>query len=219
MSRPRPSASRRRARGFTLIELLVAITLLGLLATLLFGGLRLGVRAWEMGGKVVDEHARLISVHGFLRQRLSDARPVNARLDDPDQADAIAFHGGSDALEFVTVLPPDLAPGGLYAFAIGTTDTPDDPGRSDLVVRWSLFEPVAEAAGEAPESTETLLLESIAGATFSYFGRPRPDADPDWLETWPREDVLPALIRIAVAFADGDRRAWPELIVAPAAAE
>jgi prepilin-type N-terminal cleavage/methylation domain-containing protein len=33
--------------GFTLLELLVAMTLLGLLMTVVFGGLRFGARAWE----------------------------------------------------------------------------------------------------------------------------------------------------------------------------
>ena len=35
------------AAGFTLVELLVAMTLLGFLTVLLFGGLRFGTRAWE----------------------------------------------------------------------------------------------------------------------------------------------------------------------------
>jgi len=209
---------RRRLRGFTLLELLVAVTLLGLLAVLLFGGLGLGVRAWEVGEQTADDHARLIAIQSFLRQRLSDARDVAARGTDAAESETIAFRGDAGTLEMVTVLPPDLAPGGLYSFAFASIEHPDDPGRYDLVASWSLFDPVAEAAGEAPEPTKTVLLEDIAGATFDYFGRPESDADAQWLESWPRPDALPALIRLAVAFPDGDRRAWPDLVVAPAAA-
>ena len=44
---PRSAAAER---GFTLIEILVAVMLLGLLMAALFGGVRLGVRAWEASG-------------------------------------------------------------------------------------------------------------------------------------------------------------------------
>jgi prepilin-type N-terminal cleavage/methylation domain-containing protein len=43
-----PVSSLAADAGLTLLELLVAITLLGLLMAALFGGLRLGARAWEL---------------------------------------------------------------------------------------------------------------------------------------------------------------------------
>ena len=38
---------RRAQRGFTLVEVLIAISLLGLMLVILFGGLRLGGRSWD----------------------------------------------------------------------------------------------------------------------------------------------------------------------------
>lgn len=33
--------------GFTLLELVVSLTILGVIITLIYGGMRIGVRAWE----------------------------------------------------------------------------------------------------------------------------------------------------------------------------
>jgi prepilin-type N-terminal cleavage/methylation domain-containing protein len=37
------------ARGFTLIELVLALSILAIMITVLFGGLRMGLRAWQQG--------------------------------------------------------------------------------------------------------------------------------------------------------------------------
>ena len=58
-SRHDAAASSPTAAGFTLVEILVAITLLGLLMAALFGGVQLGVRAWEASEARLDDSSRL----------------------------------------------------------------------------------------------------------------------------------------------------------------
>ena len=54
--------------GFTLLELLIAMTLLGMILVLLFGGLRLGVRSWDASQKQVDSLNSVRSLESFLRR-------------------------------------------------------------------------------------------------------------------------------------------------------
>ncbi|MCH8035911.1 MAG: prepilin-type N-terminal cleavage/methylation domain-containing protein [Proteobacteria bacterium] len=85
-----------RQRGFTLIEILIAMTLLGLLMAMLFGGLRLGTRAWEASDARSAELARLEAVHGFIRRALTGAYPL-LRTETGGAKRRIAFTGGAEA--------------------------------------------------------------------------------------------------------------------------
>ncbi|HEX7533874.1 MAG TPA: prepilin-type N-terminal cleavage/methylation domain-containing protein [Syntrophales bacterium] len=39
-------------RGFTLLELLIALTITAMIVAIIFGALRIGIRAWEKGENV-----------------------------------------------------------------------------------------------------------------------------------------------------------------------
>lgn len=209
MSRFAPAA----ARGFTLVELLVALTLLGLLMVALFGGLRLGARAWEVSGERLEDTSRLQVIHEFLHTRLSQTYPleVTGRAGQP----RLAFRGGPDALSFVTLLPEHMG-AGVHRLTLRLVERDD---RLHLALSWRPFAatPDAEAnEDEASSSEERLLLRDIAGLELGYFGALAPREPPVWSESW--HDALlrlPQLIRVRVIFPAGDRRSWPVLIVRP----
>lgn len=206
MSRTAPAGT----SGFTLVELLVALTLLGLLMVALFGGLRLGARAWEVSGERLDDTSRLQVIHEFLRTRLSQAYPleITGRTNEP----RLAFRGRSDAVSFVTVLPEHLG-AGLHRLTLQLVERED---RQHLALFWSRFAATDGADGNEPRAGERLLLHDVAGLELGYFGAFAPRAPPAWYESWHDAPLrLPRLIRVRVIFAPGDRRSWPDLIVRP----
>ena len=201
--------------GFTLLELLAAITLLGLLMAVLFGGLRLGARVWETADARLDASSRIQIVQDFIRQRLAETLPLEALAAEPAQEGGFAplFQGTTQAVRFAGLLPEHLG-AGLYLMDLVLADSGDAEGTGNLVLRWRPFDLYDETREEV-EPEERVLVENIEGLEFAYFGTNNPEQPPEWREGWERQPELPRLIRIRVHFAEGDERQWPELIVRP----
>lgn len=196
--------STRSEAGFTLAELLVAMTLLGLISTALFGGLRFGTKAWEVGIERSDSFSEVEVVQGLLRRQLD--RAVSFPVEDQ----GVSFRGDEEKLVFSAPAASQFGPSGYYRFELLSVT---DQGRRDLVLRWQVERPDLEE--NENEVTERILLENIAGLALSYYGDPRQARNRDWQETWEDIDLPPDLISVKVAFPEDDRRAWPELIAAP----
>ncbi len=202
-----------RQRGFTLIEILVAMTLLGIVMVLLFGGLRVGTRVWESGDESAEELARLEIVQGFIRRHLSQAYPLV--VSDSRGERRISFEGKPDTLEFTSPMPAHLGVGGFHRLVLSVAG---DGADKRLVMRRRLFQSGMDDAVEPPDAedeTESVLLERISSAAFSYYGAIDADAEPEWRDTWEEARSPPLLVRLDVTFPEGDRRYWPELVVRP----
>ena len=206
---------RTAEHGFTLLELLVAITLLGLLMTALFGGLRLGARVWETADTRLDASARLQIVQDFIRQRLTETLPLEtvplelAEVGVPKPL----FLGTAEAVRFASLLPENLG-AGVYLMELALAESNHAEGSRNLLLRWRPFEPDDQTAEEV-EQEQRVLIEDIEALELSYFGTVDPEQPPDWWQAWEGRPELPRLIRLQVRFADNDERRWPELIVRP----
>ena len=184
----------RAERGMTLAELLVALTLLGMLSVMLFGGLRFGARAWERSEARSAEMNATVRTHAFLRARLSEtARP-----------DSVTGEAGR--LAFSALWMTALGGAGFYEFELSRRD-------QTVVLAWRLA-PAEGGPAEVPEELtgERVLLEGVSGLEVAYFGQPPGYPAAEWLERWEPDWTAPALIRIEVAFAD-PRTVWPSLTV------
>ena len=202
---------RARERGFTLLELLVAITLLGLLMAALFGGLRLGARVWETGESRLDAAARIHIVQDLLRQRLAQALPLEAVLEEGEGYEP-AFLGQVDGVRFATLLPDHLG-GELVLMELVLAEAGPE-GTADLVLRLRRLEPDAGIEGDVPPE-ERVLLERVESLELAYFGPFRQDEPPEWWEAWEGRAELPQLLLLQLRFAEDDPRRWPGLIVQP----
>ncbi len=209
----------RASRGFTLIELLIALTLLGLLTVVLFGGLRFGTRAWEAGSERAEHLGEIEAVRGLLRRQIVQAMPPGrlTRSAEAGEAEA-AFSGGEHELRFTSLVPAHIGVGGIYRFRIALTNGGE--GRR-LELSWRIDRPDEEGFDVEDEPLlggRRVLLEGIEEGAFRYYGARDQDAvggDAEWYGDWDSDRGLPELVALDLTFASGDSRAWPELLVAP----
>ncbi|HET6518573.1 MAG TPA: prepilin-type N-terminal cleavage/methylation domain-containing protein [Geminicoccaceae bacterium] len=209
----RPAAAGRRG-GFTLLELLVAITLLGLIMTMAFSGLRLGTRAWEAADE--REHDVYL-VQQLLRTRLGAAYlspEFGATWQSETGEEEPLFDGGPDYVSFVAPLPELFGVGGLYRVTVEAVD--EGGGRLALVMSWRLLRVGADVAAAldagAEERDRRVLLDGLEGVEFAFLGPDENTGEAVWRDGWREQPTLPTLIRLVAEHPD---EPWPPLVVAP----
>lgn len=216
----RPNDAGREA-GFTLLELLVALSLLAVLMALMFGGLRFGTRVWESGDASLRGLAEMQTAANFIRRQIAQSIPRNLPAQPGASATTASFRGAPDGLRLITPAPSRLMRGGLYEIVLGL----DGAGRggASRLIAW--LRPLDRGAGadrptldQDERTRQVVLLEGVANVRLRYFGQGADfDEPPQWHDRW--EDMLapPDLVSVRLDFPPGDRRGWPELVVAPKA--
>ena len=203
----RQKATRRaRPRGFTLVELLIGLTLMTLVSIILFGGMRFGLRAWETGGERVERATRIELVQTLLRRQLSQARlPPNAAGES-----VVAFAGQSDRVTFIAPPAKRGETDNEFVFVLGKSDA---NRQSHLDLAWTLVQPPTSTDPERGRETAARLMENVTFVELAYYGAPDARRPAQWWDSWDGTQTLPTLVRLRLAFPQGDRRRWPDLIV------
>lgn len=206
--RPMLCAPLRHEAGLTLLELLVSLVIIALLVPLVFGGFRFAVKVANRTDAVgrADEVSQ---IRGFLRRELSAAYPAFLGKSGEPQID---FSGTQQRLAFLAPTPD--AAGGIarsrYVLRFVSAST-----GGQLVMAWRPVFGGSRMLDVSGLSSDAVLLNDVRAVRFAYFGRASARDKLRWHHSWQNRRHLPALIRLHVVFARGDRRYWPDLVVAP----
>ena len=197
-----------RQTGFTLLELLIAMTLMGLVLGLLYGGLRLGARSWDAGEQRAEQINEMQAVYDFIRRQLRQSLEVffNSR-----QGRVLAFQGESQRLLIVAPMLQHLGQGGLYFIEFDVVQNVDN---NALRMRWYPFQPGdldrRDNDIDMQDAEETILLSDVVDIKWAYFGINSVGEEPDWFDEWDNLLQSPTLIRMSLSTRES---VWPDLVV------
>lgn len=196
----------RNADGFTLLELLVALTLLAVVLTFAFGGLRFGAKAWESGDRRIERLSEFQVAHRVVTRILSQAFPIVLRNDGGLR---YAFEGTAAGVSFVAFMPhyPDVA--GPYIIKLEIVKT--DQG-NELRLKRAPFTPSVHDLTLSKSDEDEPIFETPYRMTFSYFDAGEGTGDGAWVERWDHDARMPTKVRLRVFTPDDAPSYWPDLI-------
>ena len=181
---------RRAERGFTLLEVVLALSIVAVMLTILFGGLRVGLRAWQRGEERAETLERARSMNQLIEQTLAGAYTFQGQIDKNTQA-RILFQGEAAKVSFVTMSPPVPLLAGVAFTAV--TLSMEAGAAFGLAIREKAlpnFDPFETVS-------PSLVDPTVTGIRFRYL------RDPDaggWEDTWDgaQERVLPRAVEVTL---------------------
>ena len=202
------------SKGFTLLELIIALTIVAVIVVIIFGALRIGIRAWEKGEKDVASRQRQRIVLDLVRRQLTSTSVSNVWGRDQQLA---SLKGDGKSIAFVSRIP--MTPGNSFGTVYVLYAVKQEKGgeKEHLV----FFEkPVAlpdkkTGAGNPDEGDFSELIAGMKSIVFEYL-KDRPDEKTSlWQQSWdPAVDKgVPRAVRITLR--ENDEKA-PVYVIAGA---
>jgi general secretion pathway protein J len=198
-------AQKGRAGGFTLVELLLAVTLMGMLLALAYGGFRAATRAADRGQEILEDGGRIRMAHQFVRRQLNQMLPL-AFAEDENEGLRLVFVGDARRILFVGPMPGYLGFGGPQVQELALVD--DDDGMA-LVLNHALLQGFEEPL--LYERDPVLLLDKIESGSFSFLGLDENGEPLPWATSWGDPDMLPEAVALDLEFRDEVYIDWPML--------
>lgn len=194
----------KRSRGFTLLEVLIAISIVGALLVIAFGGMRVAMAAWRQGETRVEAHQHIRAVAYTLTRALGAAYPYRAATGTSPEL-VVMFDATDKKLEFVTQSPPLPLQAPIAFTAVGIAlEEGDEPG---LVIR----ERALPNRDPFTQGTVVMRDPSVTSLAFSFLNE-----DGTWVDTWSGQETktIPQAIQLRLGVTlNGRAQTMPPMTV------
>lgn len=191
--------------GFTLMELIISLTILAILVALVFGGFRLGIRAWEKGEQAVETVQRERALVNLVASQL-------AALSIPLNGPRERFELVGSKQDLIFLCRHSLFPGREpYRRVVRYRIDEGDAGLRLLYHELDANQDVngINTSDTISEDAFTPLMEGLTAVHFDYLEArldrllQQKDLEksgnaPNWQDNWPSIRTPPAAIRFTI---------------------
>lgn len=178
------------ARGFTLLELMIALTLLGVMLTMVYSVFATALAAIPRGEEVAARSARMRAATSLLARQVRSI--ISFPVEGEDESTPCYFWGNRYSFEFVTATPQHNGGEGLAKVTYSTDGT-------SFSMQEEVIFSAAAITGEQKTSVSAIkLLDGLKSVRFQYL---RLDGtDSEWRDEWDpyEEQTLPGAIRVTL---------------------
>lgn len=196
---PAEAMLRKKEAGFTLIELLVALSVLGMLAMGIAGGIDFGRRAWERSDQIVSRFESEQLTLDALQDWIEGA--ILFKDVTSDRRIAYPLVGREDALTLSASLYRDDMRGGLYRIAIFR-----DSAQATLNAAWTEDRSGQVDPQDNPEADGRSLMQGVRALRLRYFEPGLSGSRGRWVGRWQGKRALPLAIELSLTMEDGRNR-------------
>jgi general secretion pathway protein J len=201
-----------RARGFTLIEMLVALALVAMMSVAMLQAYRFSQRTLMQTTREDSAGRDIANAQRLLRRIVEQAYPFETAGSHSPVHQTYGLVGDGNSMSLTAPASAHMGGIGFYRYTVGLTRS------GALKVAWLVDRNGEPSQLGADTSQDEDILEGVQSMSVAYLElieRSDGQVESNWRNDWMDRADLPALVRVRLGFAVGDRRRWPDLIVAP----
>jgi general secretion pathway protein J len=190
-------------RGFTLLELMIALTIVAVMVVIIFGALRIGIRAWEKGEKDVDSRQRQRIVLDLIKRQLASTSVSEVWGRDQQ---LVSFKGDSKSIDFVSCIP--MTPGNRFGLVyVKYAVRREKEGNKEHLTFYEKNVELVDkkiSTGNPDEGDFSELIPGMKSIVFEYLKARSGEAASIWQKSWdPTVDKgVPRAVRVTLTESD-----------------
>jgi general secretion pathway protein J len=187
------------SRGFTLLELLIALTIVAVIVVIIFGALRISIRAWEKGERDVDIRQRQRIVLDLIKRQLASTCMSDVLIRDQQ---LVSLKGDSKSIEFVSYIP--ITSGNRFGLVyVQYTVKQEKEGNKEHLSFYEKNISLPDkkiGAGNPDEVDFSELISGMKSIVFEYLKERPEEAAAIWQKSWdPAVDKgVPRAVRVTL---------------------
>lgn len=172
-----------KTAGFTLLEVIISLTITAVMLVIIFGAMRVGVRAWEKGEQGLDERLRNRVVLDMMKKQLASIAFREQKEEKENRF--LSVKGDKTSLRFISnvALLPSNEFGVVFVRYNVEDDAESNKKRIEIIEKNLVFIDPEDDPDKFGMDDSIPILSGIFDVSLNYLKRGE-EGDEEWQDSW-----------------------------------